>query len=894
MNVVRTDRDTGWRQISLQCCRLAALCVAAVLAACSGGGDGSIQSIGAGQAPDPATVDFPIFYVQRSIPPEQDDLRQMRDFVPGAALFKRDRASPSAAETNITQRVTNDLPYDVKDVDVSADGLRVAFAMRGPLDDDMDEDEGPTWNIWEYEIATDTLRRVIPSDIIAEEGQDVSPHYLPDGRLVFSSTRQRQAKAILLDEGKPQFEAQNEARDEPAFVLHVMNADGSNIKQISFNQSHDLDATVLSNGRVLWTRWDRGPGRDGMHLYSANPDGTELELYYGANSHATGTNGTTVQFVRAREMLDGNLLVLTRPYTDSEFGGDLTIIDAITYVENNQATLNNAGMAGPAQKRATLNDVRTIEGPSPGGRFNGAFPLWDGTNRILVSWSQCRLLDTADPTRIVPCTSDRLANPAVQTAPPLYSIWIFDPKQNTLLPIMQPTEDVMYGEIVAAQPRREPRVILDKLAPLDLDPDFVTEAVGVIDIKSVYDIAGVDTARRVDGTPNGTPTTIAALADPRQATAIQRPARFLRLEKPVSIPDDDVRDIDGSAFGPTGVMREILGYIPIEPDGSVRMKVPANVAFAISILDSNGQRISQLHREWLQVRPGEVVTCNGCHNRTAQNPQSHGRRNLFPAAYPGAAQTAAFPNTLATIVPNAGETMAQARARVSCADPTARCASITPKVDVEFEDVWTDPVASGRAADTALAWRYNDLTTPSPTSADCSTRWTATCRIVINYEQHVHPLWSTPRLSLAADGVTVLSDHTCTNCHNTRDAAGVAMVPAGQLDLSDGPSDDVALQFRSYRELLFTDNAQEVNMGGLQDVVVPGPPDAAGNPTLVGVPVSPTMRALNARGSTRFFSRFAVGGSHDGYMSPAELRLLSEWLDIGAQYYNDPFQAPEN
>ncbi|MEZ5473517.1 MAG: hypothetical protein R3E72_00735 [Steroidobacteraceae bacterium] len=104
-----------------------------------------------------------------------------------------------------------------------------------------------------------------------------------------------------------------------------------------------------------------------MHLYSANPDGTDVELYYGANSHATGTNGTTVQFVRAREMLDGNLLVLTRPYTDSEFGGDLTIIDALTYVENSQATLNNAGMAGPAQKRATYNDVRTIAGPRRAG-----------------------------------------------------------------------------------------------------------------------------------------------------------------------------------------------------------------------------------------------------------------------------------------------------------------------------------------------------------------------------------------------------------------------------------------------------------------------------------------------------------------------------------------------
>jgi hypothetical protein len=88
----------------------------------------------------------------------------------------------------------------------------VAFAMRGPLDDVDEEDEPPTWNIWEYNIETDTLRRVIPSDIIAEEGQDVAPAYLPDGRIMFSSTRQRQAKAILLDEGKAQFEAANEAR----------------------------------------------------------------------------------------------------------------------------------------------------------------------------------------------------------------------------------------------------------------------------------------------------------------------------------------------------------------------------------------------------------------------------------------------------------------------------------------------------------------------------------------------------------------------------------------------------------------------------------------------------------------------------------------------------------
>jgi hypothetical protein len=57
------------------------------------------------------------------------------------------------------------------------------------------------------------------------------------------------------------------------------------------------------------------------------------------------------------------------------------------------------------------------------------------------------------------------------------------------------------------------------------------------------------------------------------------------------------------------------------------------------------------------------------------------------------------------------------------------------------------------------------------------------------------------------------------------------------------------------------------------------------------------MSAAGARASTRFFNKFDVGGGtedHRGFLTRSELKLLSEWLDIGAQYYNDPFVAPEN
>ena len=80
----------------------------------------------------------------------------------------RDRASPTALERNITFRVTEGTG-DVMGVEISVDGTKILFAMRGPVDEDLDLDDPdqPNWNIWEYVIATDTLRRLIASDITA-------------------------------------------------------------------------------------------------------------------------------------------------------------------------------------------------------------------------------------------------------------------------------------------------------------------------------------------------------------------------------------------------------------------------------------------------------------------------------------------------------------------------------------------------------------------------------------------------------------------------------------------------------------------------------------------------------------------------------------------------------
>ena len=147
-----------------------------------------------------------------------------------------------------------------------------------------------------------------------------------------------------------------------------------------------------------------------------------------------------------------------------------------------------------------------------------------------------------------------------------------------------------------------------------------------------------------------------------------------------------------------------------------------------------------------------------------------------------------------------------------------------------------------------------------------------------------------------------MTSTTCSVCHDPVNATAMVQVPQGQLDLTGSASSVDTTVVTSYEQLLFAHNAQTLNMGVLQDLLVPapGPPDpVTGLPTTIMVPVSlaPPMTAGSAAGSTTFFRMFD-GSFHDpvldhtGYLSPAELRLIAEWLDIGAQFYNDPFVAP--
>ena len=100
---------------------------------------------------------------------------------------------------------------------------------------------------------------------------DYEPTYLPDGGIVFVSTRcQCWVNCWMTQVG----------------VLYRCDADGGNIRRLSHNAEHDNTPAVLPDGRILYTRWeyvDRSQV-EFHHLWTINPDGSGEMIYYG-NMH---------------------------------------------------------------------------------------------------------------------------------------------------------------------------------------------------------------------------------------------------------------------------------------------------------------------------------------------------------------------------------------------------------------------------------------------------------------------------------------------------------------------------------------------------------------------------------------------------------------------------------
>lgn len=800
-------------------CALAALSLAA-LTGCGSNGSSAVVVNG----------EFPVVFAKRSNTVSGNPTTSVT-FAPGGDLMLVDLASPSAPMVNLTSDYTQGRG-DVSDPEVSYDGKRVLFSMRGPND--------RSFHIFELDLASRALHRLIADDAVANAGDDVDPAYLPDGRIVFTSNRQQRSREILAAHNTQAYAYLDEYDRERSTVLHVMNADGTGIHQISFNQSHDRNPTVLRNGEIMFARWDHVGERNHFPIFTADPDGTNIFVRYGAFSPGNS-------FLNPREMPDGQIMTTLMPLSGTHEGGALIAVDVTRFSENDQPAAS--GITGSGQKQLTLNAINfdTRRGLAPYGRYTTPYPLWDGTRRALVSWSPSRPVK-----RLNPVTG---AEEMIEGLP-LYGVYLFDLDKQTLRPVALPPEGWSYVDPIAVAPRPVPNTIPDR----PLDAALAAEGVGVLNVKSVYDTDFLDimgasvlapgetipkTAAPAGDTRSLVPD-LAKLKDPAQTTAAERPARFLRIARAVPTPSGLSRE----TIGETDLeMQQLVGYTEIEPDGSVRVKVPADTSLAISVVDSNGMAF-QTHTNWLQVRAGETRTCDGCHS-----PRRGSALNAAPIA-------GNHPNT--RLAAASGESMAETRTRL---DPM----QLLIKADPQYSDVWTDPAKAGRAPDPALAITYAGLTTPAPAGG------------IINFPDQIAPLFTADR-----------GANTCTACHDNDVKTDPKSVG---LDLRDTLSGTGRLT--SYESLKLGDVLLDP-VTGLPMITQndEGEIKIAREDALVA-----TGGSHNSARTSRLFETLlerplnsgkalpAITVDHRGMVNASELRLLAEWADLGGQYYNDPFQV---
>lgn len=867
--------------------RMAAAAAAAALAvvACGSGGSGD----------DSVTVngDVPLVYTKRSTAVSLNPTNGA-PFAPGGDLMLREKSSPSATEHNLTEGITQG-QGDVSDPEVSYDGKKVVFALRCPTTNTsmVNGQKACTgrWNIWEYDMTAGltqgTFRRL--TDTTTDD--DVDPAYLPAGRgFVFASNRQAKSRFDQID-GRTYY-ALDEYERERVLNLHTMDADGANVQQISFNQSHDRNPVVRPNGDIMFSRWEHVGDRNRFAIFRSKPDGTDMFVLYGAQSPGNS-------FLHPRDMdpkgaYKGQLASTLMPLSGTREGGALMFVDATNYSEyNTPANSSVAPQGGQAQATAqALNDGR---GLSTGGRATTPYPLWDGTDRLLVAWRPCEVTKNGT---VVPCaslTAEELASleddtmsveqrndaPIQDNVPAHYGIYMFDPARQQWLNVATPPAGYMFVDPVAIEARPEPNVI----EPSIVDPVLAAQNLALVEVRSVYDTDGlqrmaepmlvdadrpvgctVGIAQTAEKAAEDTRATIADLKrikDPADRAYGCAPARFVRAVRAVAPPEGGTGM--RAAIGETDFeQQQILGYAPIEPDGSFRLHLPADTPLLLSVIDAEG-RAFQTHTNWIQVRPGERRTCDGCHSpRRGGAINAGATANTMPQALVQAIAAQHQP----------GETMAALRTRL---EP----ARLKLQADPVFVDDWADTTKPGVAARPSIEIKY---TGNADAAKDLQTR--APTRGIVNYVEHIQPLWERVRGPGGA--------HTCTGCH----------ADPAKLDLRGTVAGSGRLV--SYDELLLGDPLLDAN-GQPVTRLVDGVPRLQRGPALVETSSGAANSAGQARKSrlteilwghtllagadarTAHPNPPATAPDHATLLNAAEKRLLAEWMDLGGQYWNDPF-----
>jgi hypothetical protein len=426
----------------------------------------------------------------------------------------------------------------IRDPEVDYDGRSIVFSWR----------RGKADNFHIYRMAlTVAADGAVTAEkpvqlTFASDAFDIDPVFLPDGDIVFTSSRD------------PKYCGCNRHIQGS---LYRMRGDGANIHCIGGSTLFEARTTVMPDGRLLYDRWeyvDRDFG-SAQALWVSRPDGTAHDLLYG--------NHTGTPIVDGRAIPGTSLIAAIFAPCHGPASGALAILDPSRGREGKEviARLYPADAMALVGGMDAMNKVRE--------EFENPFPI-DG-ERMLVS---------------------RVVGPGPRGRDP----------------------GGKHKGIYLVNWRTGEQALLHSESPGCYNPIPLALRPRPITLPSTLDPAGVR-----DGT--GEVLVLDVAQSPYMKGVQREEMRFVRVVEAPPKRNWTTPAWEGQGQHAPGMNwhdfgnKRILGTVPIQPDGSARLTVPAQKFVFFQVLDDRGRMIQSM-RSGTLLQPGERLTCVGCHEST--------------------------------------------------------------------------------------------------------------------------------------------------------------------------------------------------------------------------------------------------------------------------------------
>lgn len=407
---------------------------------------------------------------------------------------------------------------------------------------------------------------------------DYFPCPLPDGGVAMISTR---CKARYLC-WRPQ-----------VAVLFRMEADGSNIRPLSFANLSEWGPSVTRDGRIIWQRSEYiDKGADFSHtLWTIRPDGTHPELVFGntiiqPNGYASG-----------REVPETNEICCVLISHFGDLNGPIALLQI------------DKGRFNPAAIQSLTPEV-----PWPG--------MWPRTEYFRDPYPIARdyiLCSHAPRERAGLCVIDRYGNREM-----LYMDGVFGCMTPTpFRPV--PTPPVLMPENIDLEAQWGQFVLVDVYQGIE---EFVPRG----KVKYLRIVEEVRAA--LEQLPNG------------EYRKDHEP--FMHFyAAPVDL-------VSGPYGWPSYVAKAAWGLVPVEGDGSAHFYAPSGKTLYFQILDENLNEVQRM-RSVVQLQPGERRSCIGCHEDRrhtppAKTPLAMLREPVHPTPPPWGTEPFAYEKTVQPVL----------------------------------------------------------------------------------------------------------------------------------------------------------------------------------------------------------------------------------------------------